>query len=75
MTALDDPSAEMTRVHALPDGVVALRLDHVDDFARRCPEQYAAIIECAAFVNWRRIETGERPVLALSFCKSAQEAL
>jgi hypothetical protein len=69
MTWLDDPSAEMMKVHAPPDGVVVLELEHVDEFAVRCPEQYEAIIECAAFVNWRKIEVGESAVLALSFWK------
>jgi hypothetical protein len=69
MTSLDDPGAGMTAVHAPPGGVLVLELEQVDDFAHRCPEQYAAVIECTAFVNWRRIELGEPAVLALSFCK------
>jgi hypothetical protein len=69
MTLLDDPLAEMTKVHAPPEGVVVLEIEHVDDFVSRCPEQYEAIIECAAFVNWRRIEAGESAVLALSYYK------
>jgi RNAse (barnase) inhibitor barstar len=69
MTWLEDPSAEMTKVHAPAGGVVVLQLEHVDDFARRCPEQFGAIIDCAAFVNWRKIETGEPAVLALLFYK------
>jgi hypothetical protein len=72
MTWLDDPSAEMTKLHAPSGGVVVLELEHVDDFARRCPELYAAIVECAAFVNWRKIEIGEQAVLALSFYKRPQ---
>ena len=36
MAYLDDPSAEMTRIHAPAGGVVALQLDHVDDFATCC---------------------------------------
>ncbi|MGO9465350.1 MAG: barstar family protein [Isosphaeraceae bacterium] len=71
MTWLDDASAGMTKVHAPPGGVVVLELEHVDDFVNRCPEQYDAIIDCAAFVNWRKIETGESGVLALSFYKRA----
>lgn len=71
MTSLDDPSAGMTKIHAPPGGVVVLGLEHVDDFLRRCPEQYEAIIDCAAFVNWRKIEMGEPAVLALSFHKRA----
>ena len=67
MTHLDDPSAGMMKVHAPPGGVLALELEDVDNFIHRCPDQYGAIIECAAFVNWRRIQTGESAVLALSY--------
>ena len=49
--------------------VLTLQLADVSDFAERCPEQYNSVIECAAFVNWRRIETGGRPLIALSFRK------
>ena len=37
-----------------------MELEDVDEFARRCPEQYAAIIECAAFVNWRKVVKNAR---------------
>ncbi len=47
--------------------VLTLQLDEGRAFAERCPEQYQALIECAAFVNWRRIDMGFRPILALSF--------
>lgn len=67
LTSLDAPDEGMTRVHAPPGGVLVLQLDHSADFAGRCPKQYAALVECAAFVNWRKIEVGEGPVLALSF--------
>ena len=67
MTYLDDPGAAMTTVHAPKDGVLVLQLEGVSDFTKRCPEQYSALIECAAFVNWRRIERSESAVLALSF--------
>ncbi len=71
LTSLDEPDDGMTSVHAPPGGVLVLQLDHADDFAKRCPEQYEAIVECAAFVNWRRIETGGEPVVALSFYKNS----
>ncbi len=69
MTNLDDPSAGMSSIHAAPGGVVVLELEHVNEFAIRCPEQYAAVVECSAFVNWRRLQAGYEPVLALSFYK------
>jgi Barstar, RNAse (barnase) inhibitor len=71
MTSLDDPSAGMTTVHAPQGGVLVLQLDDVDAFARRCPKLFQTLQECAAFVNWRRIERGEPAVLALSYCREA----
>jgi hypothetical protein len=70
MTSLDDPAAGMSRIHAPEGGVVTLQLDGVDGFAERCPEQYRAVVDCCAFVNWRRIEVGEPAVLTLSYNRS-----
>ncbi len=70
MTCLDDPTAEMSKIHAPPGGVLVLELEHVDDFIRRCPNQYEAIIDNAAFVNWRLIDKGDPAVLALSFYRN-----
>ena len=70
MTSLDEPADGMTSVHAPPGGVLVLQLDFVDDFSARCPEIFDAIVEDAAFVNWRRTETGQEPVLAISFHKT-----
>lgn len=52
-----------------PGDVLTLKLEHVTEFASRCPEQYAAVLECAAFVNWSRMEAGEPPIMALSLFK------
>lgn len=71
MTSLDKPGDGMTSVHVPKGGVLTVHFDHVDDLANRYPDIYDAIIECSAFVNHRRIETGEGPVLTLSFHKSA----
>lgn len=71
MTCLDDPSSGMTSIFVSPGDLLALRIDDAADFQRRCPEQYDAFIECAAFVNYRRInhhrsiKGDEQPVLAL----------
>lgn len=69
MTSVDEPETGMTSIPAKRGELVVLQLEHVNDFCRRCPEQYAALIECAAFVNWRRIEVGGTAVLVLSFYK------
>jgi len=70
MTCLDEPHAELSPIQTSPDDVVVIHLEDSDDFIRRCPEQYAAIIECSSFVNWRQIEEGRPPILALSFYRS-----
>jgi hypothetical protein len=35
------------------------------EFRTRCPEIYQVLIDCAAFVNWRRIEQGATHPCAL----------
>jgi hypothetical protein len=67
LTSLDAPEDGLTAIHAPTNGVVVLDLPHARDLAIRCPDIYAALVECAAFINYRRIELGEEPVLCLSF--------
>ena len=67
MTSLDNPSDGMSKVHAPANGVVILQIQHARELSRRNREIYDALIECSAFVNWRRLEVGESPVLVLSF--------
>jgi hypothetical protein len=67
MTCLDDVDAGMTSVCVAPGQLVCLQIEGVGAFAQRCPEQYSALVECSAFVNWRRIERGHAAILALSF--------
>ncbi len=58
---------EMTSTGVEAGETLTLDLGEIDEFRRRCPEQYSAVIECAAFVNARRIDVGEAPILALAF--------
>ncbi len=67
MSSLDAPEEEMTSIHCEPGKVLTVELENVKPFMARCSEQYAAIIECSAFVNWRRIERGLPAVIALSY--------
>jgi len=69
-----DEEDGMRNVTVSSGDVLALQLEDVDTFAQRCPEQYAALVECAAFVNWRRIETGQRPILALSYSYNSRRS-
>jgi hypothetical protein len=71
LTDADDPEAGMIDAALVvpPGDVLTLQMGRLEGFAERCPEQYEALLDCAAFVNWRRIEAGARPILALSFYK------
>lgn len=67
MSSLDDPKAGLSVVTCTPGHVVTLQLKDALDFAERCPEQFESLVECVAYVNWRRLEGGEPTVLALSY--------
>ena len=67
MTRVDAPEDGMSNVHAPRDGVLVLTLISVADFKKRCPEIFDTLVGCAAFVNYRRLEKGDPPVLSLSY--------
>ena len=67
MTSLDTPLDGMTSAHAPENGVLTLHLDNFEELMKRAPQIGVALVECAAFVNWRRIEENALPVLALSY--------
>lgn len=66
LTCLDDPSSGMTTVNVLPGQTLTLILEHAEDLRGRCPDLFSAFLECSAFVNWRRVEVGQNPVLAVA---------
>ncbi|WP_427926530.1 barstar family protein [Xanthomonas hortorum] len=66
LSCLDDPPAGMTSVHVAPGQTLALVIDHAAGFKARCPELFTAFLECAGFVNWRCVEAGEAPLLAVA---------
>jgi RNAse (barnase) inhibitor barstar len=54
----------MTSVRGSPTDPVVLYLDNV----KTVPQDiFEAILECSAFVNWRRLEVGDPAVLILAF--------
>lgn len=65
MSYADQPEAEMIATTVRPGELLALRIDDGADFAVRCPEQLRVLVECAAFVNYRRVCDGACPILAL----------
>ncbi len=69
VSCADDPGAGMTSITVAPGEVLVLRLEGVARFAQTCPDLATALHECAAFVNWRRLERGETAIVALAFNK------
>lgn len=67
---IDCLTYEDDRMTAFPVQAGAVRTLHLVDcreFFARCPELYEALIDSAAFFNWRRIELGDPPIPALSY--------
>jgi hypothetical protein len=65
MTSIDVAEHGMSTVTVERGGVIILSIENAPDFQRRCLDQYEALLECSAFVNYRRTEVGDYPVLAL----------
>lgn len=65
LTYADDTGSGMVADPVAKGDLLTLSIDDAAEFKRRCPEQFGALIECTAFVNYRRREVGNRPVLAL----------
>ena len=66
MTGLDEDDG-LRSITIAPGEVLTVQVDHYEDLKARCPDVVIGMLECGAFVNWRRIEKGERAVLAFSF--------
>ena len=66
MGYVDDPTAGMSSVWVQPGEVLVLRIENAAEFKRRCPGLWLAFLECAAFVNWRRIDRGGAAILSVS---------
>lgn len=64
MTSVDSPDDKMSAVTVSPGQLLLLEIADPFEFRTRCPEQYDALIECSAFVNFRRTEVGQAPVIA-----------
>ena len=59
--------ATRTRVPVEPGDVLVIEIAKSIGFRGRCPEQFAELVEGAAYVNLRCIEEGQPPPLALVF--------
>ncbi len=71
MTAIDQPENPASSLHIQPGEVLTIELSDASDFALRCEDLYNAIVECSAFVNHHRLESGQTSVLALAYVRSS----
>jgi hypothetical protein len=67
LSSLDEPAGGLCSVQLVPGELLTLIVDNARSFRERLPDLFAAFLEAAAFVNWRRIKSGEAPVLVLAF--------
>lgn len=67
MTSIDVPEDGLSLIHGTADAGICLDLGDCTEFAKRCPEQYEAILDSVGLVNYRRMAVGEDPVISLSF--------
>ena len=67
MTSLDEPDDALTSMHVPRGSIFVLKLMDAKEMSLRCPDIYDAFVESSAFVNYRRMEVGEDPILALAF--------
>lgn len=65
LTHADDSESGMVANPVAGGDLLTLSIINAAEFQQRCPEQFDALIECTAFVNYRRREVGDGPVLAL----------
>lgn len=65
MSCLDDEGGALTQVQVQQGDLVAIRIDEAQDFERRCPALFRDLVEMTGFVNRRRVEKGDLPILTL----------
>lgn len=68
MTYLDEPDAGMTtRIFVQPSESIIFHIEHAAFLRSNNLLAYNDLIECVAFVNYRRVEAGGTPLIYLSF--------
>jgi hypothetical protein len=66
MSALDDSTDALSKVKVQQGQVLVLLVQNASGLKLRCPDLWRELLECTAFVNWRRTERGQAAVLTVS---------
>jgi RNAse (barnase) inhibitor barstar len=67
MSTLRDTKEALTQVHIGAEDTLTILLEHYDVLRDEAPKHWRYLIECAAFLNLRAVEAGERPLIAFAF--------
>ena len=67
LTHLDDAKAAMSRVQLFPGQVLLLVIDHVAGAPKSAMPHVKSLTDVAAFVNWRRLEKKQPPIIAVAY--------
>ena len=67
MTSVDSPDDGLSEVHVPRGQIMTLQIANAAKLKSSNRDIWDALNEMTAFVNWRRIERGDEPVLALSY--------
>jgi hypothetical protein len=66
LTYIDEGDG-MSRFELGESEMLEIEVSDSEAFKSRLPEIYDALVKSSAFVNFRRVECGDRPVLSLTF--------
>lgn len=69
MSSIDYPEDQLTQVHVGKGGTLTIHVENYEYFRKRGQDQWWALLHSSSFVNYRRVDDGGRPVIALSFFK------
>ncbi|QND50283.1 barstar family protein [Rhizobium lusitanum] len=67
MSCLSAPGEQMTSLAVQAGKILTIKINNYRYFKENGPEQWINLLECAAFVNWRELQQGRDPLIALAF--------
>ncbi len=70
LSDLDKPATGMTKVHVFPGQTALLALSHLDETGKNAAKvmaQVQTLNDVVAFVNFRRLESKQPPLLAVAY--------
>lgn len=67
LSDLDKPQNAGSRLQEIPGQLALLVIEHAEAATKAQKAQVQSLIDVVAFVNWRRLEAGERPVLTIAY--------